>query len=128
MIKYPRPQYETARANAGNLLFSTLVDWKVQIPPGPPEFYEEAAQMVKLLVASGLQPRADMHRVITSAARGLFIAMRMEASASDCAEFILFHLQGQPRAEFEKRDAKLRAILGTFYGNLRVTQALARRK
>lgn len=127
MLNYPRQKYETARANAGNRLFSAVIDWMVQIPPGPPEFYEEAAQMVKLLVASGLQPRADMHRVITSAARGLFIAMRMEASASDCAEFILFHLQDEPQPGFEKRDAKLRAILGTFYGNLRVTQALAGR-
>lgn len=122
----PHARYEIERAQAGNPLFCPVARAWHSPKGGLPTLYEDAAQLLKLLVASGLESVPDYHGAIISAANVLFVSAENEASGSDCAEYLLYCLQGLPKAGAHKKESRFRAIIGTFYANLRITQSLAR--
>lgn len=118
-------QYEIDRARAGNSLFCPTARGGQNLGRGLPPLYEDAAHMLKHLVASGLKPACSYHEAITSAAHALSLAASKNVRSSDCAEYVLYCLKGMSTPAQQKQDAKLRAIIGTHYANLLIAQALA---
>lgn len=117
-------QYEIDRAKSGNRLFCPLTQAGQKQTGGLPPFYEDAAHLLKHLVTSGLNPASGYHHAITCAANALALSVSRNAGGNDCAEYVLYCLQGMPIPAKRKQDAKLRAIIGTCYANLLIAQTL----
>lgn len=111
--------YEIERARAGNALFCPWAAAGQPRAAGRPLLYEDAAQLLKLLLAHGLQTGRGYHDAIVLTANALFMAASLDASGADCGEYVLYRLQGMPRSGAQKTEAKLMAMIGTFYTNLR---------
>ena len=122
----PYARYEIERARAGNRLFCPDAHARHLIAAGPPPLYEDAAQLLKVLVAHGLPAPVDHHRSICHAAEALAVAARLDASGADCAEFLLYSVQGKPPLGASKTEARLKAMIGTFYTNYRTRQSISR--
>lgn len=120
----PHARYEIERARAGNGLFCPLVHAGRRATRGLPPLYEDAAHLLKVLVAHDLPTPIDYHRSICAAAEVLTAALGIDATGSDCAEYALYCLQGLPSPCASKREAKLRAMIGTFYENLRTRKSI----
>ncbi len=124
----PHARYEIERARAGNRLFCPVARGGYRVATGLPPLYEDAAHLLKILIAHELPPPIDYHRSICAAADILFNAARLDASGADCAEFALYCLQGIPQEGALKREAKLKAMIGTFYTNLRTRASIPRER
>lgn len=122
----PHALYEIECARAGNRLFCPLIHAAHRASSGLPPLYEEAAQLLKVLVAHGLPAPVDHHRSICHAAEALAVAAQLDASGADCAEFLLYSVQGRPPMGASKTEARLKAMIGTFYTNYRTRQSIPR--
>jgi hypothetical protein len=120
----PHARYEIDRARNGNKLFCPLVHYGRRATRGLPPLYEDAAHLLKVLVAHDLLTPIDYHRSICAAAEVLNVALSIDATGSDCAEYMLYCLQGLPRPGALKKEAKLKAMIGTIYANLRTRNAI----
>lgn len=122
----PYAHYEIDRVRAGNRLFCHDAHASHLRPPGPPPLYEDAALLLKILLAHGLPAPDSYHRSICHAAEALAVAARLNASGADCAEFLLYSVQGRPPLNASKTVARLKAMIGTFYTNYRTRQSIPR--
>lgn len=116
--------YEIERARAGNALFCPWAGAGQRRVTGRPTLYEDAAQLLKLLLGHGLQTGKGYHRAIVLMADALFLAASLDASGADCGEYVLYRLQGMPIPGALKTETKLRAMIGTFYTNLRTARLI----
>lgn len=124
----PEALFEIACARAGNVLFCPLAAQPARASGNLPEFYEDGAHLLRLLVAARLRSRhADYHSAITEIAVALKAAMENHTSHMQCADYVLYRLEGMPDARADSRRlARLKAMIGTFYGNLLVARAVTR--
>lgn len=115
-----RTKFEIARTDAGNPLFCPLIH-VFEDRSDRPLLFDEAAQLLRLLLSMGLKldQGSNYHRTIASMARVMGVALRQKVSHSDIAEYILYKIKGIPDPH---DDARLRqkhhAMIGTFFGNL----------
>lgn len=125
----PEARYEMARANAGNALFCPLLSPSRSDYSRLPLFYDEAARLVRLLVQAGLCLRQDnFHFAISDAATALSMAMQNASTHTQCAEYMIYRLEGIPAPGGNTtRLDRLQAIAGTFYANLLVARSIERR-
>lgn len=117
----PEIRFEIERASAGNFLFCPAAHLLVDQSPVP-QLYEEAAQLLRLLLSAGLKLRDgtdEYHFTIASMARVLDAAIRHSISHSDCADHMLYRLHGHPAVVAPNRlRSKHHAMIGTFCANL----------
>lgn len=125
----PEALYEIACARAGNVLFCPLAGQPDRKFSSLPVLYEDSAHLMRLLVAGGIRSRhGDHHSGITEIANALTAAIEYEAGHTQCAEYLLYRLEGLPKAQDNaRRLGRLKAIIGTFYANLLVSRSVARR-
>lgn len=117
----PEAQYEIAQARAGNVLFcSALVSNPATLGCCLVPFSQESRRLLRLLLKGGVHSRHDdADDDILQIGFGLQAAIAYSVGHTQCAEYLLYRLEGIPDAnEDARRVARLRAIIGTFYANL----------
>lgn len=125
----PEALFEIACARAGNVLFCPLAGQPDRIFSSLPELYEDSVHLMRLLVAGGVRSRhEDYHVAISEIANALTAAIEWDAGHTQCADYVLYRLEGVPvTRDDSRRRAKLTAIIGTFYGNLLIARCVSRR-
>lgn len=124
----PEAEFEIACARAGNVLFCPLAGQPDRKFASLPELYEDSAHLMRLLVAGGLRSRHGAHYdAIVEIANALSAAIEWNAGHAQCADCVLYRLEGVTDAQDDKRRlAKLKAIIGTFYANLLIARVSRR--
>lgn len=86
-----------------------------------PVLYDEAAHLLRLLLAAGfkLQDGASYHATIGEMARVMGVALKRDIGHNDLAEYLHYRIAGIPDPRTDKRERqKHQAMIGSFFGNL----------